>query len=405
MLATQHPEVLARDWLPPVVLGHEAEVADAVRRLDPPHPHAAAPWILGVAGPRGAGTSTVARRAAREVADRIRAAREGAAPRWMAVRAARCRGTHGVASALLSALDDGFDGRGFPVAEILAGFLRRIRREGRPLVLVLDDVHVGGPDLSPVLRAIGDPDRFLPEGECGIPATWMLVAGTPEALARTEAASNGRWTLGPFVPVRRYSASALGAILEDRARRVLGRAPPPELLERVLRHTLEAGGGADVAVDLLRRTLLGPTGPPRGLPLSGTRGHPGVAVESSVVRAIEDASREAAANVGEVRRFQAEYARASGVDPLPATTLWRRIVRLEQAGYVRREVRPGGEGGTRSVVRLIAPVHEWVIAPSPREGSRPTSASWPVPDGASGRAATATPSVVPAPEGREGEAD
>ena len=40
-----------------------------------------------------------------------------------------------------------------------------------------------------------------------------------------------------------------------------------------------------------------------------------------------------------------------------------RIVRLEQAGYVRREIRTGGSGGTRSVVRLLTPIDEWVTAP------------------------------------------
>jgi hypothetical protein len=382
MLATQHPEVLARDWLPPVVLGHEAEVAEVVRRLDAPRPRAPPPWIVGVAGPRGSGTSTVARRAAREVVDRLRASRDGPIPRWMAARTAGCRGTHGVATALLSALDEGFDGRGFPVAEILAGFLRRIRREGRPLVLVLDDVRVGGPELAPVLRAIGDPDRFLPEGEFGIPPTWLVLAGTPEGISHAEDGLGGTWRIGPLVRVDRYPASALRRIVEDRAERVLGRAAPSGLIARVLERTVEGGAGVDLAVDLLRRALLGPayrTSPRRTV---AGRAVPPVTVETSVVRAIEEASQRTGARVGDVRRFQAEYARATGASPLPATTLWRRFVRLEQAGYIRREVRPGGEGGTRSVVRLMAPVDEWVIAPDPREGSRPTDGSWLASDGA-----------------------
>jgi hypothetical protein len=77
-----------------------------------------------------------------------------------------------------------------------------------------------------------------------------------------------------------------------------------------------------------------------------------------------------------VRRLEARYARESGGEPLPPTTLWRRIVRLEQAGYVRREVRPGGVGGTRSLVRLMAPVDEWVVSPAAR-GTRPACDPWP----------------------------
>src|SRR5208282_2927830 len=110
MQPTAHSEVLARDWLPPVVLGR-----------------------------------------APEVADRVRAALGEPFPRVLAIRTPFLRGPHGIATALVQRLDDGFDGRGFPVPEILAGLLRRLRREARPTVVLLDDVGVGGPDLAPVV--------------------------------------------------------------------------------------------------------------------------------------------------------------------------------------------------------------------------------------------------------------
>jgi len=375
MLPTPHPEVLAHDWLPPVILGREAEVAELVRQLDAPRPRAPAPWMAAAVGPRGAGTSAVARRAAREVADRVRASGGGSPPRWAAVRTSRHRGTHGVASALLGSMDDGFDGRGFPVAEILAGFLRRLRREGRPCVLVLDDVVAGGPDLGPVLKALGDPDRFLPEGEVGIPPLWTVLAGTPEAVERAEAEVGGRWRIGPFVRLAPYSLRALRTLVEDRATRALGRPPPSELVDRVVGSTLSDGGGAARAIDLLRRALVGETYRRLGPYPGPRRGEVAIPIESWVVRAIEEASHGASAVLGEVRRYEARYARERGVPPLPATTFWRRIVRLEQAGYLRREVRPGGLGGTRSLLRLQAPFDEWVITPHHRE-TRPASAPW-----------------------------
>lgn len=400
MLATPHAEVLAHDWLPPVVLGREVEVAEIVRRLDPPSPKAPPPWMVGVTGPRGSGTSAVARRAAREVADRLRAAGSGAVPRWVAVRTARHRGTHGVASALLANLDDGFDGRGFPVVEILAGFLRRIRREGRPLVLVLDDVRVGGPDLGPVLRALGEPDRFLPEGESGIPATFTVLAGSFDALEGAERNLGGRWKVGPFVALPPYPPRTLRTLVDDRAVRALGRPPPSELTARIVETTIADGGGALRAIDLLRRALVGSSAGPRGPARGGPRGESAIAVEPSVVRAIEEAARGSFARLGEVKRFEARYARERGSPPLPATTLWRRIVRLEQAGYIRREVRPGGEGGTRSVVRLVAPVEEWVIAPHSRE-TRPTSEPWDAglgPDAESRVGGVPPPGFLPSPD-------
>jgi hypothetical protein len=271
---------------------------------------------------------------------------------------------------MLGTMDEGFDGRGFPVAEILAGFLRRLRREARACVLVLDDVNVGGPDLGPVLRALGAPDRFLPEGETGIPPVWTVLAGTPEALHRAESEVAGRWRVGPFVSLAPYDPHALRALVTDRAQRALGRPPPADLVDRLVETTITEGGSAFRVIELLRRALIGPAF--RQTVVTGRPGRAGAAVsiEPRVVRAIEDAAQGSTARLGDVKRFEARYARSQGVAPLPPTTLWRRIVRLEQAGYVRREIRPGGVGGTRSLVRVIAPVDEWIIAPDPRENPR-----------------------------------
>ena len=369
MSAPVRVEVLANDWIPPMVVGRCREVEEVVRRLDAPSPRAPPPWIVGVAGRSGAGSSAVARRAARDVVDRLRAHSAEPTPRAWAVRVGARRGPHGVASALLQLLDEGFDGRGFPTAEILAGFLRRVRRDGRPTVLVLDDLAGSEPDLAPIVRALADPDRFLPEGDHGLPPFWTILAGTPEALAHLDARTRDRVPLAPFVALGPYDAATLTAVVRDRAERALGREPSEELLRRIVDETCRDGGGARRAIDLLRRDLLRParTGP-------GARGPwprpEGVSVETRVVRAIDVASRGRIAPLGVVRRCEADLARAQGQRPLPTTTLWRRIVRLERAGYVRREIRTGGDGGTRSLVRVLTPIEEWVTVPSPRDSPR-----------------------------------
>jgi hypothetical protein len=303
------------------------------------------------------------------------------------VRTPFLRGTHGVATSLLQRFDEGFDGRGFPVPEILAGLLRRLRREGRPTVLVLDDIGVGGPDLVPVLRAFAEPDPFLPEGEGGLPPLWTILAGTPEGLQGLERAVGGRFPVGPFVRVPPYDPPALRAIVHDRAERALGHPPPPTVVERIVARTVEDGGGARRAVDLLRREILGMTFHEMsdGAPSARLRGVP---VEPSVVRAIGVASHGRAARLGEVKRLEALLARAQGERPLPTTTLWRRIVRLEQAGYVRREIRPGGSGGTLSVVRVLTPVDEWVTTVH-RPESRPGVGPWTAPAAAPAEASSA----------------
>lgn len=375
MHPSNHPEVLANDWVPPVLLAREKEVADVVRRLDPPLPCAPPPWMVAVVGPTGSGTSAVARRAAREVADRVRASQEGPTPRLLAVRAAGRRGSHGVATALLQLLDEGFDGRGFPIAEILAGFLRRLRRDGRPAILVFDDVRVGGPDLAPLLRAVGEPDRFLPEGEIGLPPTWVILAGTSDGLAAAERGIEARFSIRPLIPLRPYDERTLAAIVRDRIERALGPGAPLELVAPAVRRAIEDGGGATRAIDALRRRLLGSALRAEGI--LPRRPELGVYVETHVLRAIGAASHGTAARLADVKRWEVELAHEHGLRPLPATTLWRRIVRLEQAGYVRREIRPGGPGGTLSIVRILAPIDEWVMAPSPT-GSPRDGGSWSV---------------------------
>jgi len=367
MFAVTNPEVLAREWLTPLALGREREVREVVRRLDPPAPHAPPPWIVAVAGASGTGSSTVARRAAREVVDRLRAAGGEPAPRSIAVRTALLRGTHGVASALLQRFDEGFDGRGFPTAEILAGFLRRVRRDGRPTVLVLDDIDVGGPDLSPLLAALGNPDRFLPEGEAGLPPVYAILAGTLEGLSTAVDPVSPRMTVRPFLFLDPYGAPELAVIVRDRAERALGRAPPSSTVAGIISRAIEDGGGAARAVELLRRELLGDQRR-RRTAWGTTELRAEVTIEPWVVRAISHATQGVAAELGEVKRLEAELARGQGVRPLPTTTLWRRLVRLERAGYLRREIRTGGTGGSRSVVRLLTPIDDWLTNPN-RPGS------------------------------------
>jgi len=362
MFLATNPEVLANDWLPPLTLARERELQDVLRRLDPPSPQAPPPWIVGVAGPSGSGTSTVARRAGREVVERIRSAGGPVLPHTIAVRTAFLRGAHGVATSLLQRFDDGFDGRGFPTAEILAGLLRRLRREGRPTVIVLDDVGVGGAELGPVLRALGEPDRFLPEGESGLPPIWTLLAGSAEGLSTAVAEVEGHFPVRPFVELRMYPEPSLRAIVRDRFERACGRPPPPELVGRIVARSIEDGLGARRAIDLLRKEVLGRVrSDDRGPPRRSDR----IPIEPRIVRAIGAASQGVSAPLAEIRRVEAVIAARQGVRPLPTTTLWRRLVRLERAGYVRREIRTGGSGGTRSVLRLLSPIDEWITAPVP----------------------------------------
>ena len=403
MLRVDHPEVLTHDWLPPTLIGRGPELERLRTLLGDPIPARPMPWVAGVQGPSGSGTSATARLAARRIVEAFRRERPGAtSPLLVAVRVRWCAGSHGVATALLQSLDDGFVGRGFPVVEIVAGFLRRLARIGRPAVVVLDDIGPDTPDLDPILRGLLAPLRFLPEGIDAAPPIWTIVAGqldragagrTRAALGPAEAA---RVTLGPL------DLATLGGILRDRASRALGRPAPEPWIDRILERALDRQLGAPRAIDLLRRELLGPSAA-RGPPVPLPRGRPReLQIEPRVVEALAQAGDGRLVPLRDLREWEARLARAEGVRPLPATTLWRRLIHLEAVGLVRREVRPGGPGGTRSQLEILRPVTEWPLpAPMARTHRSDAGATGPGPAPAPSRtpAGWSAPSVVGAGAG------
>src|SRR5579871_4450681 len=102
MLRVDHPEVLRSDWLPPTLLGRARELERLRGILGDPLPDRPMPWLAGVQGPPGAGTSSVARLGARRLVEAYRRERPGAtSPLLVTVRVRWCAGTHGVATALL----------------------------------------------------------------------------------------------------------------------------------------------------------------------------------------------------------------------------------------------------------------------------------------------------------------
>lgn len=352
MYHAAHPEVLAREWIPPLLTGRAGEVQRLLSALWP-HPRPGRSATALVVGPAGSGTSVLARFVARRLADQLANSEGGARPMLLDVPVGLVHGTHGVATRLLQAFDEGFSGRGFPANEILAGFLRRLRRSGRPAVIVLDGIGPAAPDLAPVLRGLSDPDRFLPEGQEGIPPLWTLAAGRSEGLAAVATLRASALALPP-VELTPYGAAELFEVLADRASRALGHPAPPAALELIVRRALGREAPMPAAVDALR-ALFG-SGEADRPGLTSADGQPPASdVEPRLLSLIEELSLRGPARVGRLRQAEAELALRQGHRPLPATTFWRRLVRLEAAGLVRRSVRPGGPGGTSSVVELLAP--------------------------------------------------
>ena len=368
VLALPHPEVLAAEWLPPVPLGRAREIDEVGRRLaERLGPRAGSP--LAVVGPAGCGTSTTARLALRALARRP--ANGGALPPLVAqVRTRRTRGTASVAAALLQTFDPGFDPRGFSTREILAGFLRRVRRDRRPALLLLDDLDVAGPPLLPILRALEQPGTWLPEGAAGLPALGVVLAGRPEAVDRL---AHGYRRGIDRIRLEAWDDRAIAGLVSDRIARALGREPPPGVAERVVEHARGLGRGAAGALDALRRELLGPAAQRPGSVYRPVGPGSRLLIERHLLEVLQRLRPGETIRYAELRDHERRQALAERSPPLPATTFWRRILRLEQEGYLRREIRLGGLGGTRSSVRLLTPV-ERLPADRPVPGTPRASA-------------------------------
>jgi hypothetical protein len=351
MALARYPEVLAHDWIPPEPIARD-EAVGALR-----------PWLEGarpaeepllIEGPPGAGTSTVARWGARLRAERDRAP-DGRRGHVVAVRVRWCAGTGAVAGALLRAFDEGFREHGFPIAEILAGFLRRVLRDGRPTIVLLDDLGPGAPEIGPILRALLRPSRFLPEGVERPPTIRVILAGASGASGAVGQAAREGVRLDARVHLPALGAPELRCLVADRARRALGVAAPPALVDRIVHRALIEGRTTARAVELLRGELLDEEERAWAAP-PPARGPSTLApLEPRLWRAIESACGAGAAPLAAVRAWEERLARADGASPMPTTTFWRRLLRLEREGRLVREIRAGGSGGSRSTIRLVAP--------------------------------------------------
>lgn len=348
MAVLPHPEVLALEWLPHDLIGRAPERERLRALLDDEIPPEARGPIL-VEGPPGCGSSTLARRGALDRADADRRL-GGERGRVLSVRVRRCVGASGVAAELLRGFDEGFRERGFSVAEIMAGVLRRSNREHRALTVILDDVGPGCPDLARILRALDRPEQFLPEGTDRVLPLRTVVVGGPSAL-RAQIDSSGL-TTKRALHISPLDGPTLFRIIFDRAERALGHPPVESEVREIVGQVEREGHGAARAVEILREHLGGAHGtlPVRGAPESIPR----LALEPRIVEALAHACTSGAAPLSEVRGYEGLLAARCGERPLPATTFWRRILRLEQEGLIARDVRAGGPGGSKSTIRLLA---------------------------------------------------
>ncbi|MHB8352354.1 MAG: Cdc6/Cdc18 family protein [Thermoplasmata archaeon] len=348
MYPLPHPEVLDADWLPHDLIGRVPELERLRSWLDDPAPRGDPIPIL-VDGRPGCGSSTLARRAAQDRADTDRTV-DGERGRVLSVRVRACVGASGVAAELLRSFDEGFCEKGFSVAEIMAGVLRRANRERRALTVLLDDVGPGCPDLARILGALSRPERFLPEGsEREFPLRTIVVA---TSLAH-RAPLGSRWIATErCLHLDPLEVPSLLQIVSERAERALGHPLTEPGVNGIVARVRTEGHGVARAMELLREHLLGHEEERR--PRRTRDPAPRLPLEPRIVEALAQVCTSGPAQLSEVRWTEGQLAARRGERPLPATTFWRRILRLEQEGLIARDVRAGGPGGSRSTIRLLA---------------------------------------------------
>jgi hypothetical protein len=374
MVFPPNPEVLAADWLPPTLIGRGDALAELRRYLWEPDSPSTSPVLIE--GPAGSGTSALARFAARERAVQLRDRARGPG-QVVTVRTRWCSGTTGIAGALLRRFDEGFREKGFSVAEIMAGFLRRVARDARPTIVLLDDLGPAVPEIGPILRALERPERFLPEGiDHRLPLRVLLAGNRGGWGARAQVVREGI-ALDRCVRLDPYSASAMRAILFDRTSRALGAPPSAALVDRLAHRAMLEGRGASRAIELLREELMGPALEPLAIPFAPQGAPRTVILEPRILRAFGAVCAKGPAELVRIREWESRLARSEGACPLPSTTFWRRVVRLEQAGLIRRDVRAGGPGGSRSTVHLLRAVAQWRTVTAPSGNPRGVSGPWP----------------------------
>lgn len=372
------PRVLSVEWTPPRLIGRE-ELAGELQALlpYPAHPHRRASVVL--AGARGVGSSTLARRFVQNVHDLWwNSTRRSHPPLLLRADLAESPSPSRAAATLFRGLDPDFDPRGTSTEMLLLLLLRRLRTVQRPTVVWVDQVREGFPGVVRLLRPLLDPDRLLPEGSQGLPPLVVTVSGETQALEGREEIAPGCLP-GPTLYRRLspLSPEEVRQALEERARLAFESPPSTAALLEMRDLLLTKGWGVALGAELLRESgrRAEARGAPRIEPCDVTP-PPDPTTPRRNARALDACILEAlrAESVGstggglalpELRARVVLRCQEEGLPWPTSSQLWRHTVRLERAGAFHREVRMGGRGG--SATRFVLPS---LPSPHPPDGPR-----------------------------------
>ena len=317
------------------------------------------PRLVVLEGPRGVGTSTLAK----ELVDQVKRtwrlnAREDTVVVHVDVSSLNhTKGdpSRGVATAILERFNHGVQVQGSSTGRVVWWALRRIAVQSKPVVVWLDQVHEGTGTLAEVMEPLLEPERFVELGT-KIPPILVVVSGTGQTEYGSWADTvSTRWMYVPLLP-----RSVLEEIVVARARS-LGCEISADGVAKVLDIMVTRGRGLSVMAEVLQAAemsgrVITPAGisPPRVKAQSKSSRQ---ALEVRVLETIREAGGQL--TMGELVEQVTRDFTQKGEAHRTASTIRRLAVRLELLGLVKRRVTLGGDGGTRSTLSL--PGH-----PSPR---------------------------------------
>ena len=342
--------ILERAWQAPTLIGRE-ELLSSLERASLSLSAGGAPLAVSVFGPRGSGSSAVAAHVVATAMERLTQPGSKGTPLLLRADASACRSSSALVSALFREVDPGYDGRGASTEFSALLLLRRLRTMARPAIVWADQVEAKAAHVDRVMGLLAHPERLLPEGAAGLPT--MLVVASGERNVLPEDASVVRTVLAP--PQARDMCRAI----MTRANLAFTTLPSLEAVEAIASLSISCGWGLSMVGELLAEA--GRRAEARGgrwlevddvtLPANLARaGRDGSSFEALLLEVLR--ATAGATTVGKLRRALDARCQETGVRQPTQARMWRHLVGLERKGVVRREVRMGGPGGSRTLVHL-----------------------------------------------------
>ena len=306
---------------------------------------------VSILGPRGSGSSTVAAHLVATAKNRLTRPGSKGTPLLLRIDASACRSPSALVSALFREIDPLYDGRGASTEFGALLLVRRLRTLRRSAILWIDQVGAKASHVDRVLRCLAHPERLLPEGPAGLPT--MLVVTSGERNPFPEDPSVVRADLAPL------SMRDMCRAITARANLAFNTSPPTDTVEAIARLSVAHGWGLSMVGEFLAeagrraeaRGALGVEAEDVALPAQvPRRGADAEGFAAAILEVLQEA--RGPISVGELRRRVEARCAELGLRAPTQARLWRHLVALERKGVVRREVRMGGTGGSRTEVCL-----------------------------------------------------